>query len=830
MIRTFLWIFFPAISGLHEYVRGPWKFCRLIILLLLLPASAHAQHSRLVFEHLDVDKGLSAADVRPLLQDRYGFIWIGTLDGLDMYDGYGFTHYKHKPFDAASLTANAITALYEDKGGTLWVGTVNGLCRMNPEERAAERFFQFQNDPADSNSLSANAISAICEDEHGNIWVGTYGGGLNRLNPQTNSFTRYLARPGVSFGLNDDVITSLRADNSGGLWVGTMHAGLQKFEAATERFFTHTWQHPNHLKKYERYPPAVFAFIDSLQRARAPLAALLKVADSEERRSTFRLAARAEVLIIATGEGINAPLADYGGLERAGAATPVWQMRFERTRHAGGALKNRVLIETAVFFAGSYALRYLSDNSHSFERWNTRPPDRPQDWGIQIFLLEATMARRLKMQLQQTFLPAALSHPFVTAIMPEPSEKKSALWIGTANGLNRFDTQREIFTNYFHDPADSNSLSGNHIAALCESDSGKILIGAKTGGLLEFDTKLSRFRRIDTENTNGRSLAQHRTNDILKDRVGSVWVSTEDAALFKSGIKKFRHHRAEDKRGLTNNEVRAFCEDREGALWLGTSDGLFAYDRARSRYTHFKHDPRDPKSLSGNHVMSIYEDEAGVLWIATAGAGLNHFDPRTGRVQRYRHNSQNPHSLPADDLLHIYVDHADTLWVGTILAGMAHFDEVARRFTRFNYNPKDTTGFINKTVNHIFEDRVGEMWFGTYSGGLCRMQKETEGRITFAHYTTADGLPSHMIQGMLQDDAGIFWISTSNGLSRFDPSRTRGRQFRNFSVADGLQGKPFHLGACYKSRNGEMFFGGSNGFNRFFPQEVKAREYARPCF
>ncbi|MGH7594771.1 MAG: two-component regulator propeller domain-containing protein [bacterium] len=850
----------------------------IVLLTILFLSSLHAQTSRLIFEQLGIEDGLSAADVRALLQDRYGFIWIGTIDGLDMYDGYGFTHYKHKPFDTTSLTANAITALCEDKNGTLWIGTVNGLCRMNAAERAAERFHQFQNDPADSSSLSANVVSAVCEDRHGNIWVGTFGGGLNRLAQQTNSFKRYIGRSGVAFGLNDNTITSLCVDNNGTLWVGTMHAGLHKFEDSTERFITYTWQHPNHLKKYERHLSSVFTFIDSLQKTRAPLASLLKIEDSENRKSAFNLDSRAEVLIIATGEGINEPLADRGRLERAGDAAPFWQMRFDHTRHAGGALKNRVLIETAVLPAGSYTLRYLSDDSHSFEHWNTRPPDRPQDWGIQIFLIDAATARHLNAQLRQTFLPAALSYFSVSTILPDPSEKNATLWIGTVNGLNLFDTQRETFTNYFHDLADSTSLSSNHIAALCKSDSGKILIGTKDGSLHEFDTERSRLRRIDTKITSGRNLALHRLSDILNDRAGNVWVSTEDAALFKSTVKKFRHHRAEEMRGLTNNNVWTFCEDRAGMLWLGTSDGLFAYDHTRSHYTHFKHDPSNPKSLSGNHVMSIYEDEAEVLWVATwgsglnrfdratktfthyrhlpgdstslsgnnlsaitgdrrgklwaatSGNGLNHFDPRTGRARRYQQNLNDPHSLPANDLFHIYVDRNGTLWVGTALGGLAQFDDASQRFINFTYDPADTSGFSNKTVNHIYEDREGRLWFGTYSGGLCRMQRGVDDRVTFEHYTVDAGLPSNMIQGLVQDDDGVFWISTNNGLSRFDPRRPRGQQFRNYTVADGLQSKLFHRNAICKKRSGEIFFGGVNGFNSFLPRALQDREYSPPVF
>jgi ligand-binding sensor domain-containing protein/signal transduction histidine kinase len=849
-----------------------------ILFLGLFPSFLHPQSLPLLVEQLGINEGLSAVDVRALLQDRYGFIWIGTLDGLDRYDGYGFSHYKHKPFEGTSLTANAITALYEDKSGTLWIGTVNGFCRMNAKERAAERFRQFQNDPADSSSLSGNVVSAICEDASGNIWVGTHGRGLNRLDPQTNLFTHYLARPGVPFGLNDNVITSLWADHDGTLWVGTMHTGLQKFEAATEKFLTYTWQHPNHLKKYERYLPAVFALVDSLQAARAPVASLRKIADSENRTSAFQLDTSAVVLIVATGEGINEPLVDRGWLEHAGTTAPVWQMRFDRTRHAGGALKNRILIETAVFPAGSYTLRYLSDDSHSFNHWNTRPPERPQDWGIQVFLIDAAMARQLKTKLQKTFLPAALSHHCVTAILPEGSEKNSVLWIGTANGLSRFDTQQEVFTNYFHDLADSNSLGSNQIAALCKGDSGKILIGTKTGDLHEFDTKRSYFRRFELEGINGRSLAQHRLHAVLKDRAGGIWIGTEDAALFKSAIKKFRHHHAEEMHGLTDREIWAFCEDREGVLWVGTADGLFAYDRTRSQYTHFKHDPNDRRSLSGNYVASIYEDEAGVLWIATwgaglsrferatktfahyrhdpkdpsslsgdnlrsitsdhrgklwiatAGNGLNCFDPHTGRTRRYQQDIYDPHSLPANDVFHLYVDRASTLWVGMALGGLAQFDEAGQRFKNFTYNPSDTSGLPNKTINHIYEDRDGRLWLGTYSGGLCRMQRHPDGRITFVHYTVDDGLPSNMIQGVVQDDDGLFWISTNNGLSRFDPGRPRGQQFRNYSVADGLQGKLFNRNALCKRRSGEIFFGGINGFNSFLPCEVKDYEYAPPVF
>lgn len=843
--------------------------------MLLLAQTAPAQIARLNFESLGFDDGLAANDIRALLQDRFGFIWIGTVDGLDRYDGYTFTHYKHKPFDATSLTANAITALFEDSGGTLWIGTVNGLCRMNIAERAAERFYQYRHDPADSSSLSSDVITAISEDRTGAIWVGT-AHGLNRLNVATNRFKRFHPQPGNPFALNDANVVALAMDGKGTLWVGTRMGGLKKFEAATEKFLTYTWQPPEFKQKFSRYLPEVFAFIDSLQHTQAPLAALLRVADATHRKVAFTLAAPSPVLIMTTGEGLNEPLADHGWLEREGNRTPVWQMRLAQTRHAGGALKNRVQLAVVVLPAGSYVLNYRSDDSHSFAHWNARPPARPQDWGIQIFLLDASVATRLLAPLQRSFLPTALSHSFVTHILPDPRQPDAVLWVGTANGLNRFDTARETFTNYFHDATAANRLSANGITRLCAGDSGKIFIGTAEGGLQQFEQDRQRFSRVAEEKGNVHSFNQHRVFALLRDHAGALWIGTENGGVFKSSEKKFRGHAPTMQSSTLNENILALHESRDGVIWLGTANGLWAYDRAAARYTQFKPDSKNPKSLRGNVVTSIYEDETGALWIATwdeglnrldratqtfahyqyvpgdstslsrnalrvvtgdhrgglwiatSDGGLNHFNPITGRVKRYEHNPAISQSLPANQVNHIYVDRRGTLWAGTVLGGVAQFDSATQCFEQFTYNPSDTLGFPNKTVNHIFEDRDGRLWFGTYSGGLCRMQRDSTGRVTFARYTVDDGLAGNMIQGLVQDDDGIFWISTNDGLSRFDPRQPRGRQFRNYSVADGLPSRLFNRNAVLKSRSGEIFFGGENGCNVFFPRAIRDRSYSPP--
>ena len=856
--------------------RAPFRWL-LALLLPCLSSLTYSQTSPLPFDRLTFADGLADDGIRALLQDRYGLIWIGTVDGLEMYDGYSFTHYKHKPFDATSLTANAITALFEDKGGTLWIGTVAGLCRMNAEERAAGRFQQYRHNAADSSSLSSDLITAITADGAGTIWVGTVQG-LNQLDVAADRFKRYRRQPGNPFGLNDDNIVALAVDSTGTLWVGTRMGGLKKFEAAAEKFLTYTWQPPEFKQKFSRYLPAVFAFLDSLQKKQLPLAALLRVENSAHRKTTFTLDRRSHVLIVATGEGLIEPLADRGWLNRDNATAPVWQMRLEQTRHAGGALKNRVLIETLVLPAGAYELNFLSDDSHAFAQWNARLPDRPQDWGIQVFRLDAPTADRLRAQLRQSFLPTALSNPFVTRILPDPHQPNTVLWVGTANGLNRFETARETFTNYFHAPADSQSLRANTIIALGAGESGKILVGTAEGGVDQFDQQHLRFSRLAAEKNDAPSLNGHRVFALLQDNAGTIWAGTEEAGLFKSASKNFRRHRLTTQNSTASNNILALYESRDGIIWLGTADGLWAYDRAYSRYSHFKPDSKNPKSLRGKFVTSLYEDEAGVLWIATwdaglnrfdrasqtftsyqhapgdstslstnalraitgdrrgglwiatAGGGLNHFNPVTGRVKRYGHNPADPHSLPINELNHIFVDRAGTLWIGTVLGGLAQFEVATQRFTKFTYDPKDTTGLSNKTVNHIFEDREGQLWFGTYSGGLCKMQRDPAGRVTFAYYTVEDGLPSNMILGLVQDADGIYWISTNHGLSRFEARQPRGRQFSNYSVAGDQELQLLNRNAISISSTApeEIFLGGNNGYTSFFPREIIDREYSPP--
>lgn len=837
--------------------RGIWLF-------LLWAAPLDAQPAKHAFVRLGVDDGLSSAEVRTLLQDRYGFIWIGTADGLNRYDGYDFAQYQRKPFDSTSISANATTALFEDREGTLWIGTVHGLSRMNAQERAAGCFQQFLHDPGNPQSLSANTITAICEDADGNLWIATRGGGLNRFDQSQNMFVHYRREPGNPFGLNDDIVLTLHRDRGGVLWVGTGRGGLQKFDPATQRFSTFTWQHPNFLPQYEEYSPAVFVFIDSLRAVQAPLAAVLQAGDHEDRTEKFSLEENSFALVIASGEALGPRMDDFAWLEREGKS--VWQMRYAHARHGGGSVKNRMTIEIINLRAGDYALRYRSDDSHSAQKWNAWPPHHPGLWGAQIFQLNADDAARIAPLLSQRYRPSALSHAQVNAIIDDPRSGSRSLWIATAYGLNRFDTVTERFTQYFPDSKNA-AAAANFITALAPDDSSGMWIGTGAG-MQRFDSKKLCFVRPPEVLATGK-LSQASINTLLFDRSGILWVGAQSEELHKRVPRKFSRHFLPE--GGASNQITSLHQDKENHLWLGTAAGLLKHDRSSARTHNFKHDPanfnsmsagsvsfihedqsgnfwigtwggglnrfvlatnkfvryrskpRDPSSLSSDFLHCVVEDRKGVLWIGTAG-GLNRFDPKSGRAQRFLHDPNDPHSIPANEVFSLLVDRSGALWAGTALGGLSKIDPVTGRCQNYIHDPNDHNSLSNRTITALHQDRSGTLWIGTYSGGLCALQRDESGVEKFINYTVDDGLPSNKIQAILEDEQNRLWLSTNNGVARFDPIN---KNVRRYTVQDGLQHAQFFRNAAWRSAAGEMFFGGSNGFNSFFPAQI--RDDPRPA-
>ncbi|UCE05776.1 MAG: SpoIIE family protein phosphatase [bacterium] len=712
--------------------------CLTFLIYLNLSLNLYAQINDIEFECISLEQGLSQTTVWAIMQDSKGFMWFGTADGLNKYDGYSFTIYNHDPLDSTSISENRIIAIYEDKSGTLWIGTDGGglnrlvLSEAEGFDRETEKFTHYQNDPSNPNSLSDNHILSIHEDKAGALWIGTEYGGFNRFDRETERFEPYKHDPLNPNSLSSNHIVRICEDKTGVLWIGTNN-GLNKFDKEHE-VFTH----------YQNDPTVE----NSLSHNQIN-------AIYEDKSGT---------VWIGTDNGLNKVVqSELEGYDKTGV---------------------------------------------KFVHYNHNPMN-----------------------------PNSLSDSTIWSIY---EDKSGTLWIGTAKGgLNKLvlsevegsDKEIETFVHYKNEPYDPNSLSNNGVRCIFEDCCGVLWIGTNGGGLNKFNRFKEKFVHYKNDPNNLNSLSNNRVYAFCQDKAGLLWIgTTRGGGLNKFDREKgtFFHYKSDPSNpySLSHDNVISIYEDRFEVIWIGTfGGGLNKFDRETKKFEHFKHDPVDTNSLSDNVVRIIFEDQSGTLWIGTDYGGLNKFDREKKTFRRYNHDPQNDNSLSNNSVRAIYEDHSGALWIGTYGGGLNRFDRSSERFMHYKHDPANPKSLSHNNVLSIYEDPTdggSTLWIGTYGGGLNKLVlSKVEGsdriKVEFTYFTKNVGLPNNIVYGILSDDQGNLWLSTNKGLSKFNPQT---ETFINYDVNDGLQSNEFNTGAYYKSSSGEMFFGGINGFNAFYPDRI----------
>jgi signal transduction histidine kinase/ligand-binding sensor domain-containing protein len=667
---------------------GPW-----------FAAPAYAETGTVRFDNISTEQGLSQSTVTAILQDHQGFMWFGTEDGLNQYDGYHFTVYRHDPDDPASLSDNVVYSIYESRSGELWVGTASGLDRF---DRATATFAHYRHEAADPESLSGEPVTAILEDHAGALWVGTEDGGLDRLDWVTDGFAHYQHAADDPQSLSDNAVYSIYQDRGGELWIGTL-SGLDRLDQMTG-LFTHYRLDPTNSHIVGDYT------VNDIY---------------EDRQGALWIGTRGDLV----------------QFDRS-------QNRFVEYRHEAGD-------------------------------------------------------------------PCSLSSDSVRSVY---EDSRGTLWIGTRSGLDRLDQSQNCFIHYRHDPNDLHSLISDSIRAMYEDRSGILWIGTSGGGLSKYSQAAQRFALYRYNPGLPHSLSDNNVWAIHEDRSGILWVGTFSAGLNRldrrSGAVAIYRHQPSEIGSLSSDEVRVILEDTSGVLWVGTEHGgLNRFDPKTETFFHYRREASDPGSLSDDDVFALYEDRQGTLWIGTQQGGLNRLDRESESFVHYQHDATNPFSLGDNHVETIYQDHLGVLWIGT-LGGIDLLDNDRKQFTHYRHEPQDPASLSNNKVTSIYESPDGTVWIGTLGGGLNRFDRAAQ---TFTHYTIKDGLPDDTVYGILPDAEGRLWLSTNKGLSRFDPRRGA---FRNYDSNDGLQGDQFNVRAYSKGTDGELFFGGTQGFNAFFPEQV----------
>jgi signal transduction histidine kinase/ligand-binding sensor domain-containing protein/DNA-binding response OmpR family regulator len=655
------------------------------------------QAQEIKFEHISVEQGLSSSIVTSVLQDYQGFMWFGTKDGLNKYDGYTFTTYRNMPGDSTSLHNNDVTALYEDPSGNLWISTIGG--GLNKYNREEDNFISYLPDPNNPESISSATMEQTAGYQYNGkdiLWIGS-ANGLNKMDIAAQKFKYY---PHSDKGHPYTYIETILVDTHGIVWFGCTEEGLYKFDPWTELFIN--YQH--------------------------------------EPGNEHSLSNNTVMSICEDKSGIFWIGTAFGGLNK------------------------------------------FDPEKEQFIRYQHDPKN-----------------------------PASLSNNWVHSLY---EDREGNLWVGTAmGGLNRFDRENERFIHYQHDPGNPGSISDHTVIGICEDKSGVFWVGTFEG-INKFDPGKIQFSEYKQLPGNPNSLSNNYIWSLYQsDSKGkkTLWIGTKIGGFNKldrsTGTVTHYLYDPDHPKSQSGNIISALLEDRSGILWIGTyGDGLLKFDPEKEQFTRYLN---DSSTLSNNIIRTIYEDKSGILWIGTQTSGLNKFNRETGVF-----------SVVGSKMLtmQIYEDHLGELWIATF-SGLKKLDRKTEQFTTFWHDPDNPNSISSNQIISIHEDKSGGLWFGTDGGGLNKFNRESG---EFIQYTVKDGLPSDVINGILEDKQGNLWLSTNNGLSRFN---SESEQFRNYDVHDGLVGNQFFAGACFKDKDGEMFFGGLKGLNSFYPDRLRDNPY-----
>jgi ligand-binding sensor domain-containing protein len=707
-------------------------------LLLFQSYAALPQSSGIRFSRITISQGLSLSSVYCIHQDAKGFMWFGTEDGLNKYDGRNFTIYRDNRADPNSITYKWTEIILEDRRGMLWFASRRGLSRFDP---VREIFVQYFADVKNSASLFNDTITALADDGI-DLWVGT-AGGLNRIDSATGAVER-IPIPGNAG--KEPKINALLPDPGGNLWIGC-HSGLYYYEHET-----------------------------------SVVSKVLLPDEDGETLIVNALALHGEELWAGTGRGLAklTPASD-------GKASHVVFSTF------GNGLPQQA-IEGLLFDGNGKLWASTGEGLYKFNSHNG---------SLTLLIASRDVSNSLAINTSKSLYLD--SHGY--------------LWFGThGSGLYRINTLNDQVNHYRNNPADVKSISENSINCIYEDRTGVIWIGTFGAGISILDPQANKFELLCHDPLNPESLSSNFIWSIFEGDDGTIWIGTNEKGLNAyspvTGTYRLFDHRADDPQSLSASTVKEVFQDSKGNIWVGTDGGgLDLLNPATGHSSHFRHIPGDPSSLSGNSVRVIYEDDSGILWIGTR-EGLNRFDPVTKRFRRYVHSPENPASISHNFVYSaILKDSRGNLWVGTYGGGLNRMDLEKGTFTHYRNDPDDPASLSDDIVFSIYEDNRGMLWIGT-NNGLNRMDPATG---AFVRYGVGQGLRNEVIYGILPDNYNHIWMSTNYGISRMD---LNDYSITNFDINDGLQSNEFNGNSFHRGKSGKHYWGGVYGLNIIDPGRI----------
>ncbi|MFT5520989.1 MAG: ligand-binding sensor domain-containing protein [Enterobacterales bacterium] len=696
------------------------NFSRILIVLYLLyvPFSILANGlENTNFKHISTEHGLSQKTVQTIFQDKTGFLWFGTQEGLNRYDGRELKIFRHDDNDPFSLSNDVIRDLLEDKQGNLWVATSAGLNRYNAENENFERLI-IKNEQGEV----VSRLNSIFVDSSEQLWVGTEEFGVFIINQENYQVSRneHLAL------LNNSDVRAIFEDSRNRMWIGTDGKGALLITRNDKAIF--------HFLQQENTQGTI-----SHNRIRSII---------EDSNGRIWLATRG------------------GGINRFDELSKTF------THYMNDPTDNKSLSHNRVY-------QIFEDSQKKL--WMATAE------GVSIYQPASNNFLNIKQKPSQ---PYGLSSDRVLAIF---QDNAGLIWLGTNSGLNQWNPVNAVFAHYRQISEDPITLSDDMVYGFAETNSGAFYVGTFGGGLNSFDPETNKI-------------------GLVKNSDGS---------------------------GKTAKFITSLLMDNQQQLWVGSiPEGVKVYSEDLQELAHYQHSEQNENSLSANGITDIIQDSDGEIWISAFGAGINRLDKITTQFKRYgadnkntslvndtkENVSQNSNYIVSDFLVSnnafmLMEDDEGYIWVATDGGGISRLDKNTHKFINFTHQEDNSESLSSDSAWSIFQDSKGRFWIGTQGNGLNRWEPEDrrQGINRFQHYTVQNGLNSSTVNGVLEDDDGFIWISTSRGVSRLDPETNN---IKHFNLADEIHFNELNQGVMLKLNNGQMLFGGEKGVSAFFPQQI----------
>jgi signal transduction histidine kinase/ligand-binding sensor domain-containing protein len=673
-----------------------FRFALLFGLLVIVAPPLAAQELPLRFDHLTVNDGLSQASVTAIAQDTTGYVWIGTDDGLNRFDGYSFTVFAHDDADSTSLPHSSIEDLAVDSHGRLWVGTYGGgLARFLPQSQSFRRY------RVDS-SLVAQRVTAVHPGARGTVWVGTEGAGLHRFDPSTGTMTAYHHDPDDPHSLSHDVIRDLAQGPDGSLWIATHGGGVNRWHPDTETFAA--W-------------------------GRAPNARHSLASDSVE----AVIADRDGTVWVGTATGLTrwTPLPLSRTSERSeesppwGTTTTVRHRPGDPTSLPPGRIEallhdreGRLWIATE-----GGGLAYRAGDTGGFVRLTAEPhsslgTDRFRSlfldesgllwagaWGDGLYKQRRTQFAVARHRPNAP--PSASPPPDLAAFAEAPN---GDLWIASfESGITRYASHTGRYTHY----TAASGLPSDLTRAVAVDTGGRIWVGTRNYGAGRLDPSTGRFTPVPRLPPNGRTEPLGSIISFHRDDRGTLWAASYGSGpcRYDPGVDRFRCLRDRwPNLDLSNSNVYAVYRDAHNHLWTSVwGAGVDRIDLDTGHVVHYRHRMDDPTSLSHNSVTHIGATRDGTLFVSTYGGGLNRFDPDTETFHRFTERD----GLPSDVVYGVLEDRQGDLWMSTN-QGLARYARDTETVTAFG--PEDGLQAAEFNGHSLLRLDSSEMVFGGLNG------------------------------------------------------------------------------------------------------------------